>query len=66
MMRAIINIGACIMLAIPIVSFLVMWEVVTLPRSHHWIGYFVAGYLMLIMLCLTFEIVRDVWRWWRR
>lgn len=66
MKRLFIAVGASILMLIPLISFLVMWEVFTFPNSHRWSGYVVAGYLVLIMACLTWEIVRDAWRWLTR
>lgn len=63
MKRLFIAAGASVLMLLPITSFLAMWEVVTFPRAHNWMGYFVLGYLLLILVCLTGEMARDVWRW---
>lgn len=63
--RVFLNLGIAIGMLIPIVSLLVMWEVVTFPRSHLYMGYFVAGYLVLVLILLAREILIDLWRWLR-
>lgn len=59
MRRLLETIGAAVLLLIPIISLLVMFEIFTFPGGHRYMGYFVAGYLALVLVLLTREIVLD-------
>lgn len=58
MKRFLQNLGASVLLLIPITALLVMFEVVDF--SHRLVGYLVAGYLAVVLALLAREIVVDV------
>lgn len=62
MKRLFLTVGAAVLGLIPVTSFLVMWEVINI--SHHTVGWFVVGYLTLVLVLLAREILADLWRWW--
>jgi len=62
--QILLNLGAAALLVIPVVALLLLAEAVTLTQRH--VGYFVVGYLALVLVLLLLrEILIDLWRWWR-
>jgi hypothetical protein len=61
--RFFLNLGAVVLTLIPITSMLVMFEVVTFPMSHRYMGWLIAAYLTLVLVLLTRQILTDLWRW---
>lgn len=52
------NLGAAVLLLIPIGALLLMFEIISF--SHRHIGYLIASYLTVVLILLTREIVLDV------
>lgn len=54
------NIGALVLTAIPVVSLLVLFEIVTFAGSYQYMGVLVAGYLILVLAILTYKILQSL------
>lgn len=65
MKRLLLTLGTAVLLIIPITSLLVLFEVVTFPNAHRWDGYFVAGYLALVLILLGRKILAELYRRYR-
>lgn len=60
MKRFLQNLGAAVLLLIPITAILVMFEIVTFPGGHRYMGHIIVGYLAIVLVLLLREIVVDV------
>lgn len=54
------NIGALVLTAIPVAAMLALFEIVTFVGSYKYMGFLVAGYLILVLSILTYKILQSL------
>ncbi|MEQ9131119.1 MAG: hypothetical protein RJQ08_13575 [Salinisphaeraceae bacterium] len=60
MKKLLTNIGALVLTAIPVAAMLALFEIVTFVGSYKYMGFLVAGYLILVLSILTYKILQSL------